>query len=115
VAGLPLLPLLLVIAVMCALVTEAASNIATATIFMPIAIALATSGGHDPVVAAVAAGLAASLGFANPAGTSSNAMVFSTGRVRIVDMFRSGLLFDLIGAVLVALTCMLVVPALGLR
>lgn len=115
VAGLPLLPMLLVIAVMCALVTEAASNIATATIFMPIAIALATAGGHDPVVAAVAAGLAASLGFANPAGTSSNAMVFSTGRVRITDMFRSGLLFDLIGAVLVALTCMLVVPALGLR
>ncbi len=115
VAGLPLLPMLLVVAVMCALVTEAASNIATATIFMPIAIALATAGGHDPIVAAVAAGLAASLGFANPAGTSSNALVFSTGRVRIADMFRSGLLFDLIGAVLVAMTCMLVVPALGLR
>lgn len=115
VAGLPLLPMLLVVAVMCALVTEAASNIATATIFMPIAIALATSGGHDPVVAAVAAGLAASLGFANPAGTSSNAMVFSTGRVRIVDMFRSGLLFDLIGAVLVALVCATIVPALALH
>ena len=115
VAGLPLLPLLLVVAVMCALVTEAASNIATATIFMPIAIALATAGGHDPVVAAIAAGLAASLGFANPAGTSSNAIVFSTGRVRIADMFRSGLLFDLIGAVLVALICATIVPALGFR
>ena len=115
VAGLPLLPLLLVVAVMCALVTEAASNIATATIFMPIAIALATAGGHDPVVAAIAAGLAASLGFANPAGTSSNAIVFSTGRVRIADMFRSGLLFDLIGAVLVALVCATIVPALGFR
>ena len=41
-------------------------------------------------------------------------MVFSTGRVRIADMFRSGLLFDLIGAVLIALVCATIVPALAL-
>jgi Na+/H+ antiporter NhaD/arsenite permease-like protein len=41
VSDLPLLPMLLAIALLCALITEAASNVATATIFMPIAASLA--------------------------------------------------------------------------
>jgi sodium-dependent dicarboxylate transporter 2/3/5 len=114
-AGLPLLPLLVVISIMCVLVTECASNVATATIFMPIAASLAIAGGHDPLPAAMVAGLAASMGFANPAATSSNAMVFATGRLRVTQMFRSGLLFDLFGAVLIALICAWIVPHLGLR
>ena len=60
-----------------------------------------------------AAGLAASWGFANPAGTSSNAMVFGTGRVRVPDMLRSGLLLDFAGAILVTLACLLLVPLIG--
>ena len=111
VAGLPLLPLLFVIALTCSLVTEVASNVATATIFMPIAVSLATAGGYDAVGPALAAGLAASLGFANPAATSSNAMVFSTGRVRMADMLKSGLLFDVVGAGLLAIVCYLVVSS----
>jgi len=110
VAGLPLGLLLLVVALMCVLVTECASNVATASIFMPIAATLAVAGGHDPVLVSLAAGLAASWGFANPAGTSSNAMVFASGRVRVPQMLRAGLLVDLMGAVLVALTCALIVP-----
>jgi sodium-dependent dicarboxylate transporter 2/3/5 len=115
VAGLPLGLLVLVVAAMCILVTECASNVATASIFMPIAATLALAGHHDPVVVSLADGLAASWGFANPAGTSSNAMVFATGRVRVADMLRAGLLVDLAGAVLIALTCALIVPQMGLR
>lgn len=111
VAGLPLLPLLIVISLCCALVTEVASNVATATIFMPIAVSLATAGGYDAVGPALVAGLAASLGFANPAATSSNALVFGTGRVRMADMLRAGLLFDVLGAVLLATVCYLVLGA----
>lgn len=111
VAGLPLLPLLVVISLCCALVTEVASNVATATIFMPIAVSLATAGGYDAVGPAMVAGLAASLGFANPAATSSNALVFGTGRVRMADMLRAGLLFDVLGAGLLAVVCYLVLGA----
>jgi sodium-dependent dicarboxylate transporter 2/3/5 len=114
VAGLPLGLLVLVVAAMCILVTECASNVATASIFMPIAATLAMAGHHDPVVVSLAAGLAASWGFANPAGTSSNAMVFATGKVRVADMLRAGLLVDLAGAVLIAVTCALIVPRMGL-
>jgi sodium-dependent dicarboxylate transporter 2/3/5 len=54
--------------------------------------------------------MAANLGFANPAATSSNALVYSTGKVPITAMLKSGLLVDLIGALLIALLCATVVP-----
>ena len=110
VGGLPLLPMLLAIALLCGLITEAASNVATATIFMPVAASLAMGAGYDPVLAALCAGMAANLGFANPAATSSNALVYSTGRVPIAAMLKSGLLVDLVGAVLIAALCATVVP-----
>ena len=110
VGGLPLLPMLLAIALLCGLITEAASNVATATIFMPVAASLALGAGYDPALAALCAGMAANLGFANPAATSSNALVYSTGRVPIAGMLKSGLLVDVVGAVLIALLCATVVP-----
>ncbi|MFM7626475.1 MAG: SLC13 family permease [Gammaproteobacteria bacterium] len=110
VVGLPLLPMLLAIALLCGLITEAASNVATATIFMPVAASLAMGAGYDPTLAALCAAMAANLGFANPAATSSNALVYSTGRVPITAMLKTGLLVDLVGAVLIALLCATVVP-----
>lgn len=112
VAGLPLLPMLLAIALLCGLITEAASNVATATIFMPIAGGLAASAGFDPALGALCAAMAANLGFANPAATSSNALVHSTGRVPIAAMLKSGLSVDLVGAVLIALLCAGIFPLL---
>ena len=110
VGGLPLLPMLLAIALLCGLITEAASNVATATIFMPVAASLAMGAGYDPALAALCAAMAANLGFANPAATSSNALVYSTGKVPITAMLKSGLLVDLVGAVLIALLCATIVP-----
>jgi solute carrier family 13 (sodium-dependent dicarboxylate transporter), member 2/3/5 len=113
VAGLsaaPLLILLLMIAALCVLVSECASNLATAATFMPIAAALAIAGGHEPIAAALTAGIAASWVFANPAGTAANALAIGTGRVPVPALIRNGLAVDLIGAVLIALVCGLVVP-----
>jgi sodium-dependent dicarboxylate transporter 2/3/5 len=110
VGGLPLLPMLLAIALLCALITEAASNMATATIFMPIAGGLAAGAGFDPALGALCAAMAANLGFANPAATSSNALVYSSGQVPIAAMLKSGLWVDVVGAVLIASLCAFIVP-----
>jgi sodium-dependent dicarboxylate transporter 2/3/5 len=115
VSGLPALPMLLAIALLCALITEAASNVATATIFMPIAASLALGANYDPTLAALAAAMAATLGFANPAATSSNALVYATGRIPITSMLKSGLLIDVVGAVLIALACAWIVPLLSIH
>jgi len=55
------------------------------------------------------------LGFANPAATSSNALVYSTGRIPITAMLKTGLLIDVAGAVLIALGCAWILPLLSLR
>ena len=113
-AALPWLLLLALVTLVCVAVTECASNIATAASFIPVAATLAVAGGHDAIALSLAAGMAASWGFANPAGTSSNAMVYGTGRVSIRDMLRAGLLVDLVGVMLIATACAIIVPALRL-
>ena len=104
------LALLFVVTALCVLLTECASNLATAATFIPIVGAIAIAGGHDPVPVALAAGLAASWGFANPAGTSSNAMVIGTGRVPVPAMVGAGALVDAVGVVLIVLACAVLVP-----
>ena len=106
-AALPsvlLLPLLVLIIV---LITECASNIATAAAFIPVAVSLANGAGHSPLIFALATGIAASWGFANPAGTSSNALVLGTGYVKSSRMIRTGLYFDALGVVIIAATAAL--------
>ena len=57
-----------------------------------------------------AATIAASCDFALPAGTPPNAIVFGSGYVTIPRMARTGVLLDLLAAVLVAAWCWLIVP-----
>ena len=51
----------------------------------------------------VPATLSASCAFMLPVATPPNAIVFGTERLRIADMARTGLLLNLLGAVLVTL------------
>lgn len=109
-AGLPHWQLLLIVALICIAVTECASQVGTAATFMPIVAAVALTGGHNPVPIALAAGLGASWGMANPAGTSSNAMVIATGQVPVSRFVSIGAAVDVMGVALIAATCLLIVP-----
>jgi sodium-dependent dicarboxylate transporter 2/3/5 len=57
-----------------------------------------------------AATVAASCDFALPAGTPPNAIVFGSGYVTIPRMARTGVVLDLLAALLAALWCGLAVP-----
>jgi sodium-dependent dicarboxylate transporter 2/3/5 len=105
-------PVLMIVAV-CVVVTllsEVASNVATATAMMPIAAALATSIGVHPYMLMLPAVLAASSGFMLPVATAPNTIVYATGFVRVKAMARSGLLLDLAAAVVITALVFLVVP-----
>lgn len=96
--------------------TEVASNTATANIMLPLIAASAGGLGLHPAPLMLAATIAASFGFMLPAGTPPNAIVYSSGCVRVPAMARTGLVVDLCGAVLAALVCYAIGPwALGLR
>ena len=82
------------------LVTEFASNVATASGIMPVVASLAVALGADPVLLAMPAALAASWGFMLPAGTGPNAIAWATGRIALPRMLAAGLWLDLAGAFL---------------
>jgi sodium-dependent dicarboxylate transporter 2/3/5 len=105
-------PVLMIVA-MCIVVTllsEVASNVATATAMMPIAAALATSIGVHPYFLMLPAVLAASSGFMLPVATAPNTIVYATNYVPVRSMARAGLLLDLVCAMIITLLMFTVVP-----
>jgi len=87
--------------------TEVTSNTAVTSMMVPIFISIALTTGGDPKVLTLAAALAASMAFMLPVATPPNALVFSTGYVRIADMIRSGFILDISGWI-IATTVILV-------
>jgi len=99
----PLILVALAIVAMVVLITEFASNVATASGIIPVVAALIVALGVDPILLAMPAALAASWGFMLPAGTGPNAIAWATGRIRIEKMVGAGLILDLIGIVLIVM------------
>ncbi|MEM1413024.1 MAG: anion permease, partial [Pseudomonadota bacterium] len=91
--------------------TELTSNLATAATFLPVIAAIALSANVDPLVLCVPVTLAASCAFMLPVATPPNAIVYSSGVLRIADMLRAGLVMNLLSLVLLTLVAVLLVPA----
>jgi sodium-dependent dicarboxylate transporter 2/3/5 len=90
-------------AIIAILISETTSNTASATIVVPIVIPIAQAAGLDPLVPALAAVFGASFGFMMPVSTPQNAVVYGSGMIPITKMVRSGLVFDIIGLILIVL------------
>lgn len=107
-------PLWMVIAAMCLLMTfltEFTSNVATVTTLLPTLCALCVKLEVDPRMLIIPATLATSCAFMLPIATPPNAIVFASGRIKISEMVRYGLLLNLIGVpILTAGTYLLIKP-----
>jgi sodium-dependent dicarboxylate transporter 2/3/5 len=79
------------------LLSETTSNTASANMVVPVAIAVATASGVDPMLPALGATLGASMGFMMPISTAPNAIVYSSGHVPISAMMRYGIVLDVAG------------------
>ena len=97
----PLVVIALALVALVVLVTEFASNVATASAIVPVVASLVVALGADPILLAMPAALAASWGFMLPAGTGPNAIAWSTGRIRITRMAGAGALLDVAGIFLI--------------
>ena len=93
--------LVAVAAIVAAITSEFTSNVASATMVVPIVIAMGQAIGVDPVPAALAATFAASLGFMMPVSTPCNAIVYGSGRVPLRAMMASGAIIDVAGTLVV--------------
>ena len=83
--------------------SEAASNTASATMIVPVAIAVSEAAGINPIQPALGATLGASMGFMMPISTPPNAIIYSSGHVPITQMMRHGIALDVAGFVLIVI------------
>lgn len=100
-SSVPLLVVALAVVAMVVVITEFASNVATASGIIPVVASLIVALGADPVLLAVPAAMAASWGFMLPAGTGPNAIAWATGRVHLPRMVGAGIALDISGAMLI--------------
>ena len=91
-------------------VSEAASNTASANMVVPIAIAVSQAAGVRPIEPVLGATLGASMGFMMPVSTPPNAIVYSSGYVPITAMMRYGVALDLVGFVVISTLVLVLCP-----
>jgi solute carrier family 13 (sodium-dependent dicarboxylate transporter), member 2/3/5 len=95
-------------------VSEAASNTASANAVIPVAIAAANALGVSPLPPIFGAALGASFGFMLPVATPPNAIVYASGLVPLRQMMRAGIWLDVTGAVTIWIFLRLLCPLLGM-
>jgi di/tricarboxylate transporter len=98
--------LLIVVYLLTMMMTEMITNVAVAAMLLPLAIAVAMTGGHNPRPFIMAISLAASLSFLTPVGYQTNLMVLGPGGYKARDYLRAGLPL----AFLAATTALLLIP-----
>jgi solute carrier family 13 (sodium-dependent dicarboxylate transporter), member 2/3/5 len=109
VQGLPPFSQVLVAAIATVAISAVATNTATIAVMLVVLRDAVTMPELLPTVL-FAATIAASCDFALPVGTPPNAIVFGSGYVTIPRMARTGVVLDLLAAILAACWCYLVVP-----
>jgi len=100
-SAVPMIVVALALVAMVVLITEFASNVATASGIMPVVAALAVALGGDPLLLAMPVALAASWGFILPAGTGPNAIAWATGRIALPKLIKAGFALDVAGIFLI--------------
>ncbi|MBU0824608.1 MAG: DASS family sodium-coupled anion symporter [Alphaproteobacteria bacterium] len=95
--SIPTIALAAIIVALTILITEFASNVATASGIMPVLAALIAATGVDPILLALPVAMAASWGFMLPSGTGPNALAWATDHIALPRMLKAGLALDVIG------------------
>jgi sodium-dependent dicarboxylate transporter 2/3/5 len=78
------------------ILSEFMSNVALVQIFVPVVFGIANALHVNPILLAMPVTLSASIGFMFPVATPPNAIVFSTGYIRMKDMIKAGFLLDIV-------------------
>ena len=110
VEALPLFLIILIVTLSVNFLTEITSNVATASIMLPVLAALADAIGVHPFLLMIPATMAASCAFMLPIATGPNAIVFGSGELEMRDMVRSGVWLNIISSLLISFLVYSVLP-----
>lgn len=92
-----LFELILIFSLLALFLSELTSHTAATNMIGPLAITTAMTAGINPIPVAVAIALASSLGFVLPVSTPPNAIFYSSGKIPITKMIKTGIFIDIIG------------------
>jgi sodium-dependent dicarboxylate transporter 2/3/5 len=101
--NLPTLFLILIIASLITFTTEITSNTALISIALPIIYSLGQTANIDTTLILFVATICASYAFMLPIATPPNAIAMSSGAVRVKDMAKYGILFNILGILSITL------------
>ncbi|WP_374021017.1 SLC13 family permease [Paenibacillus thiaminolyticus] len=92
------------------MMTEITSNTATATMILPVVAALAIALGIHPFALMIPCAMAANCAFMLPVGTPPNAIIFGTGKLKIMDMVRAGFSVNVFATLIIILAVYYLLP-----
>lgn len=111
---MPQILLLLVFGLVALMLSNFLSNTVTATLLIPLAVSLATSGiageGFNLVISAVLIGMACNMAMLLPISTPPNAIAMSTGYIQTMDMVKIGSVIGVTGLLVALAYAMLYWP-----
>lgn len=84
-------------------ITELMSNVALVQIFLPVVFGIATNLGIDPILMGMPVTLGASMAFMFPVATPPNAIVFSSGHMKVKHMMKAGIWLNMVSIALIYL------------
>ncbi|MDI1323467.1 MAG: SLC13 family permease [Algoriphagus sp.] len=108
--GISFFMLLLILVALVVFLSEVTSNVATASMILPILASVALKFDLHPLGIMVGATIAASCAFMLPVGTPPNAVVFASGYLQIRDMVKAGFLLNVISIILITLMVYFLLP-----
>ena len=85
------------------MLTEFASNTASAALLVPVFAAIAEALGISPVMLSVLIGIAASCAFMLPVATPPNAIVYGSGHIKQSEMVRVGMIINFISMIVLGI------------
>lgn len=109
-SGSSIVVLVIAITVLSIFISEVMSNVAQVIVFAPVVTGIATAVGADPYMLGLPMTLAASCASMMPMGTPPNAIVFSSGHLKLGEMMKAGLVMNLISILLIVLSGLFLVP-----
>lgn len=93
-------------------ITEVTSNMASTEAVLPILASIARELGMNPLMLMIPTTLAASCAFMLPAATAPNAIVFGSGKVKIKDMVKVGLVMNIFSIIVIFIVSLFLIPKL---
>ncbi|PJA95888.1 MAG: anion transporter, partial [Ignavibacteriales bacterium CG_4_9_14_3_um_filter_34_10] len=101
-----------IISITIILLTELTSNLATTATFIPIVASIATGMNENILLFVIPATVAASCAFMLPVGTPPNAIIFSSNKIKISDMIKTGIYMNFASIIIIMTIIYLVLPFL---